>query len=160
RIIINNNISLRIVSVADGDHLTLSGSAGTLTGATFSVANYPAFCNGQCFYDITTSMDPADATGNTVFVGGNPERFTPNLDPLCPPSGSFTSGAHSLWKTTDGGASWRGVSQGDGVSGGVHTDDHALVFDSAGGVLNGNDGGIWRSTDAGGSWTSMNTNIA
>ncbi len=65
-----------------------------------------------------------------------------------------------MWRTDDGGASWRSISQGDGAGGNLHTDDHVIVVDPSGVVYDGNDGGAWRSDDHGASWTSLNTNIA
>lgn len=58
-----------------------------------------------------------------------------------------------LCRTTDGGETWEDV-QGD-----QHADHHALVFDKAGRLLSGNDGGVYRSADLGGSWTAINNGL-
>ncbi len=154
RIIFNNNVSRTVSSVTDANTLVFSGAALALAGATWSVANYPLFCDGQCFYDMTVGVDPTSAGGGTVYVGGNPHTF--NADT------SGVPGSHYLWRSTDGGGTWRAISQGDST-GGIHTDDHALTFDSSvtpARLYNGNDGGIWRTDNQGVSWTNMNTNIA
>ena len=121
--------------------------------ATWStVASVPAYCSGQCFYDMTVAVDPRDPTGNRVFIGGNPHAFAADL--------SGVPGGHTNWRSDDGGLHWRAISQGNGTSDSVHTDDHAYAFGADGSVYDGNDGGIWRSPDLGASWTSMNTDLA
>jgi hypothetical protein len=153
RFIVNNSISLTVSAVVDGDTLRLTSRfpGATSSSATWSTANYPSYCDNACFYDMTVAVDPNDATGQRVFVGGNPHRYIPNL--------AGVGGSHFNWRTDDGGHSWSSISQGNGITGGVHSDDHALAFDAQGTVYDGNDGGIWRSDDHGASWTSMNTNL-
>lgn len=153
RIVLADRISRIVAMVTDGDNLELNSSVGeTLTGETWSVGRYPRFCDGQCFYDIMVGCDPADA--DTVYVGGNPHAFANDLSGL--------GGSRDAWRSDDGGDTWRGISQGDGISGGLHTDVHSIAFDtsvSPSRVYIGTDGGIWRSEDQGASWTTMNTNI-
>ena len=168
RIIVGGQFSRTVSTVAgDGNSLTFRTTEGTLSASTlsavsWSVGTYPNYCDGQCFYDMTVGVDPQNA--NIVYVGGNPQRFNDDkasLGASCTTSSACP--AHSVWRTDDGGLTWRGVSQGDGVAGGLHVDDHAIVFDpsvSPSRVYDGNDGGIWRSDDKGSSWASMNTNIA
>jgi photosystem II stability/assembly factor-like uncharacterized protein len=121
--------------------------------ATWSnVASVPAYCSGQCFYDMTIAVDPRDPMGNRVFIGGNPHLFAADL--------SGIPGRHTNWRSDDGGLHWRAISQGNGTSDSLHTDDHAYAFGADGAVYDGNDGGIWRSPDLGASWTSMNTDLA
>ncbi|MFN2634812.1 MAG: FG-GAP-like repeat-containing protein [Thermoanaerobaculia bacterium] len=164
RIIINNQFSRTVASVTDANTLTVRSSEAafnvTNAAVSFSVSAYPNFCDGQCFYDMTVSVDPTDATAATVYVGGNPNGFNQDLSP-CP----FGAGncAHTLWRSDNGGSTWRSISQGDGVSGGLHPDDHDIYLDASttpARVYDGNDGGIWRSENKGASWTPMNTNIA
>lgn len=159
-------ISRTIQTVLDENHLlltTTSGIGGVVTAA-YSIGNYPTYCDGQCFYDMTIAVDPADATGGRIYVGGNPRNYSPNLAPNLSelPCDVFAQGCprHSNWRSDDGGVSWASISQGDGASGSLHTDDHAYAFGADGSVYDGNDGGIWRSDDRGVSWTSMNTDIA
>jgi len=153
RIILSNFASARIASVTDSTHLILSGLSGS--GAfTWSTGSYPAYCSGQCFYDMTIGVDPTDGAAATVYVGGNPHAFA-NSGPL--------GSSHYVWLSTDGGAIWTPISQGNATTGGLHTDDHEIAFDTSttpARVYDGNDGGIWRSDDQGASWVTMNTNIA
>jgi hypothetical protein len=153
RFIVNNQLSLTVAAVASATSLSLNvNSPATLTGATFSTGTYPTYCDGQCFYDMTLLIDPSDSSANRVYVGGNPHGFAADL--------SGVPGGHTNWRSDDGGITWTSVSQGNGVTGGVHTDDHAETADAQGVLYDGNDGGIWRSDDHGASWTTMNTNIA
>ena len=160
--------SLTVFTVFDGDTLVLTqefpGIGGAPTAMPYSVGNYPNYCDGQCWYDMTVAVDPTDPIGGIVYVGGNPNSFSPNAarnlsEPVCDAAAQFCP-SHYNWRSDDGGHTWSSISQGDGVKGGLHTDDHAIAFDAAGAVYDGNDGGIWRSRDRGTSWTSMNTNLA
>jgi hypothetical protein len=157
RFIINNTFSRTVASVTDANNMLIDGGAipAPIPAGTWSVGAFPNYCDNQCFYNMTLAVDPQDPLGNTVYVGGNPRNF--NADT------SGVPGAHSVWRTLDGGSTWGSVSQGDGVKGGVHTDDHDLAFDTSvvpSRVYDGNDGGIWRSEDQGASWQHMNTNLA
>lgn len=159
-------LSRTVFRVLDADHLLLASTTGFAapTTAQYSVGNYPAYCNGQCFYDMTIAVDPADAAGGRIYVGGNPHNFSPNAAPNLSetPCDSFSTScpSHSNWRSDDGGHTWASISQGDGASGSLHTDDHAYAFGPDGSVYDGNDGGIWRSANRGVSWTTMNTNLA
>lgn len=162
--------SRTIFRVVDDRHLflTTASLAGTVAGAgQYSVGNYPTYCDGQCFYDMTVSIDPSDPSGQRIYVGGNPRNFSPNFAPnlteapcdvFNPPQGGCAR--HYNWRSDDGGLRWSSISQGDGAGPSLHTDDHAIAFGADGSLYDGNDGGIWRSTDHGLSWTTMNTNIA
>lgn len=156
RVIFDNSISRTVAAVADADTITLDSAVSVeLTAATWSVGSYPTFCNGQCFYNVSLACDPTDATGNTVYVGGNPNSLVNNTSPA--------GGNRSVWRSTDGGSLWASISEGDGITGGTHTDNHALVMDPSttpARLYSGNDGGIWRSEDQGASWVTMNTNLA
>jgi photosystem II stability/assembly factor-like uncharacterized protein len=63
------------------------------------------------------------------------------------------TGGVSLWKSTNGGSAWTDVGQG------IHVDHHALAWDAAGRLLDGNDGGIFRSDNLGVSWTPLNDGL-
>jgi hypothetical protein len=156
RIVLDNVYSRRVTQVINADTLKLDATTvGVTKQMTWSVGSYPRYCEGQCFYDMTIGVDPADPTANTVYVGGNPRTF--NADT------SGVPGAHYVWRTADGGSTWRAISQGNSFAGGLHTDDHAIAFDtsvSPSRVYDGNDGGIWSSDDQGASWKNLNTNIA
>jgi hypothetical protein len=155
-------LSRSILRVIDGDHLLLTTTTGfgAPTTAQYSTASYPSYCDGQCFYDMTIAVDPMAA--NRIYVGGNPQVFFPNHAPNLDETTCTTShrcGAHSNWRSDDGGLTWSSISQGDGSGGSLHTDDHAYAFGPDGSVYDGNDGGVWRSSDQGFSWTTLNTNI-
>jgi hypothetical protein len=153
RFVVNNLFSLTVRSVISGNNLQLTSAFPGATSASvkWSVGSYPTFCDGQCFYDMTVAADPTDDTGNRVFIGGNPHSFAADL--------SGVPGGHTNWRSDDGGLHWRAISQGNGTSDSLHTDDHAYAFGADGAVYDGNDGGIWRSPDLGASWTSMNTDL-
>ena len=157
RFVVNDQFSMTVRYVVSANQLRLTATYPGPTGAAaWSVGNYPNYCDGQCFYDMTVAVDPTDPSGNRLFVGGNPHTFSQDLGVPAVPATS----AHSNWRSDDGGSSWRSTSQGDGTSDPLHTDDHACAFDSDGVVYDGNDGGIWRSDDHGSNWTSLNTNLA
>ena len=155
RFVVNNQFSMTVRYVLSADQLRLTATypGPTQPAASWSTGNYPNYCDGQCFYDMTVAVDPTDPSGNRVFVGGNPHKYTE--DQGIPPTS-----AHYNWRADDGGTTWRSISQGGGVSDPLHTDDHAVAFDAEGVVYDGNDGGIWRSVDHGNTWTSLNTNLA
>jgi Calx-beta domain-containing protein len=107
--------------------------SGQLTGGG-------GFCSGQCFYDMPVAVDPNDV--NLVYIGGQ-------VSSTC---GGVTR------KATDGGNGAVGNSFA-GDSSGLHADNHALVFDGAGNIYCGNDGGIWKrsaTAAAGSAWTNLN----
>ena len=114
--------------------------SGQLTGGG-------GFCSGQCLYDMPIAVDPNDA--NLVYIGGQT---------------SSTCGG-IVRKATDGGnfvpvPPNPPMNSFSNDSSGLHADDHALVFDGAGNIYCGNDGGIWkRSATAatGTAWTNLNT---
>ncbi len=65
------------------------------------------------------------------------------IDPMNPDI--VYAGGHCLIARSTLGGTWFPVAPGS--SRGPHRDHHALVFDAAGKLLNGNDGGIWRLFD-------------
>ncbi|MDB5756018.1 MAG: hypothetical protein JWR56_2446 [Massilia sp.] len=93
---------------------------------------------GQGFYNHMVVVDPSDASRNTVYLGGQ-----------------LNTG-----KTTDGGQSWRLLSNwlGQFGLGYVHADHHTATVSLAGGkkrVMFGTDGGLFVSNDEGASWNDQ-----
>ncbi|MEO7323459.1 MAG: hypothetical protein ABIW82_01375 [Dokdonella sp.] len=92
---------------------------------------------GQGWYDQLIMVSPTDP--QTVYFGGS----------------------LLFAKTTDGGATFSQISSwlGSGLPY-LHADFHCGVFDAAGHLYVGNDGGIFRSTDGGQTWdSSLNVGI-
>jgi hypothetical protein len=109
-------------------------------GATWSaqLAGGQGFCAGQCFYDMPIAVDPNDA--NVLFVGGQ-VNITVNGTPCGRLVGKSTDGANTSFAA-------------DSTS--LHADDHVLVFDGAGNIFTGNDGGVWKKATASTTWTNLN----
>lgn len=63
------------------------------------------------------------------------------------------AGGLEIHRSTDGGANVTNVGRN------IHVDLHALVFDAAGRLLAGNDGGVFRSENQGGAWTNLNNGL-
>jgi hypothetical protein len=132
-----SNANLLYAAIAD-----VNSSSNTLLGVYRSadggstwtqLAAIPDFCANQCWYSMVIGVDPADATGNTVFFGGG---------------GYGSPAGTTLLRTTDGGQTYGDVTAaGDGTV--LHIDQHAIAFASNGGkIFLGNDGGIWSSASA------------
>jgi hypothetical protein len=114
-------------------------------GATWTQLNgISDFCTPQCSYDLVVGVDPADATGNTVFFGG---------------AGTATPAGTTLLRSTDGGQTFADISKvGDGTV--LHANQHAIVFTATGGkIYVGNDGGVWSSTNAANPATIAGTQV-
>jgi photosystem II stability/assembly factor-like uncharacterized protein len=93
---------------------------------------------GQGFYNHMIVVDPSDPSRNTVYLGGQ-----------------LNTG-----KTTDGGQTWRLLTNWLGQFGlpYAHADHHTAVVSTAGGkkrVMIGTDGGLFVSSDEGSSWTDQ-----
>lgn len=127
----------------------------------------PNYIGSQGFYNDTVVVDPVNP--NILFAGGQV-----NYAAFNDPNGPYGK-LIGIVGSRDGGATWTDYSVGVGGSG-PHTDHHALAFDAAGRLLNGNDGGVWRlenaltnpnptiATDANGAgsniqWTDVNGNL-
>ena len=93
---------------------------------------------GQAFYNHMIVVDPADPARNTVYLGGQ-----------------LNTG-----KTTDGGKSWRLLTNWLSQFGlaYAHADHHTATISLAGGkkrIFYGTDGGLFASYDEGASWTDQ-----
>ncbi|HEV2290151.1 MAG TPA: hypothetical protein VGR81_14505 [Candidatus Acidoferrales bacterium] len=125
-------------------------------GNTFAVVNTgtaPIFCNAQCFYDMTVSIDPSNA--NIILLGGGPAALGKNSN-----GGNNSvqcgqvpanSGVSDVLISTDGGTTWNDASCDNSSGAFIHVDTHAFAFDPNGAVYVGNDGGVWGSPSGGGS---------
>jgi photosystem II stability/assembly factor-like uncharacterized protein len=94
--------------------------------------------SGQGRYDLCISVSPVDA--NLLFIGGI-----------------------NLWESTDGGLSWKAVSNWyNNTKYVVHCDQHALAFQTPNTLFAGNDGGLYRSALSGsilGQWEDKTKGI-
>ncbi|HYV24698.1 MAG TPA: hypothetical protein VE969_05625 [Pyrinomonadaceae bacterium] len=108
------------------------------------------FCSGQCFYDMPIAVDPNNA--DLVYIGGQAastcggvvRKATDGGNIVPAPSPSPTPIPNSFVQDSTG----------------LHADNHALVFDGAGNIYCGNDGGIWKrsaTAAAGTAWTNLNS---
>ncbi|MDA8335297.1 MAG: Ig-like domain-containing protein, partial [Peptococcaceae bacterium] len=100
---------------------------------------YGSGSGDQSWYDNTVAVDPANPS--IIFAGGI-----------------------GVAMTTNDGGSWSCVNRpvtGNPMA--FHPDQHAMLFDSTGGLYVGNDGGIWEITAAGTSsqaLVDLNTNLS
>jgi hypothetical protein len=125
-------------------------------GNTWAVTNAPDFCHAQCWDSPVIRVDPADATGNTVFAGGSDAVDS---------HGSLLT----LIRSTDGGNTWSSLAATNNQGTVLHPGHHAIAFIANGGVMYvGNDGGMWSSADAGNpatasgnqTWTDLNAGLS
>jgi hypothetical protein len=133
-------------AIADGTTLSsgLLGFFQSTNGGTSWTqrASTPSFCGpSQCFYDMAVGVHPTNSS--FVVVGGS----------------AFTNNSTTLFKSTDGGATWSdSTTTNDFTIGSTsvrpHVDTHALAFTppiAANGNLPklyvGNDGGVWETDD-------------
>jgi hypothetical protein len=97
---------------------------------------------GQGWYDNTVAVDPSNA--NIVYAGG-----------------SSNGGSPDFIQSIDGGVTWTNIQTGaNGAR--IHSDDHAIVFDASGRLVDGNDGGVWRlatATPGHIQWTDLNATL-
>jgi uncharacterized protein (TIGR03437 family) len=114
-------------------------------GSTWTKLTSPQ-SGSQVNYNIAIAVDPTDA--NVIYYGTGANN---------------ANNGGTVFRSNDGGQSWRDLSQGDG-SDGLHADTHAIVVSPANRNLlfTGNDGGIWRTNNATSNtvtWKSLNPNL-
>lgn len=146
------NPNVLYVSIANGYS---GGTFGSLrgfyrsadAGATWTLlSRTPNFLGTQGWYDNVVAVDPLDPTGNTLYAAGVL---------------NYNTNSNAIIESTNGGASWFDLTTGANGNG-PHTDHHALAFDAAGRLLDGNDGGIWRldaKTQGSVKWTDLNNTL-
>jgi hypothetical protein len=141
-----NGIAYAIVGAADGvEFAGFYKSANQ--GVTWSKASVPSAMVGattldgssssnfsQSFFDQTIAIDPGDATGATVVLGGV-----------------------GIYRSINGGTSWASLAP----NGGTHSGQHAISFDPASthSFYLGNDGGLYRFDAGSLTWTALNSSI-
>jgi hypothetical protein len=141
------------VSIADPVHqrllkmLKVTDSGTRVTDLTAAIPNADYLSN-QGFYDTALAVQPGNP--DVVFASGD-SSFQIGLATVRVPD---------VIESTDGGETWADVSS-DGRLG-PHTDSHALTFDAAGRLLEGDDGGIFRldhADPASLQWADLNGNL-
>jgi hypothetical protein len=148
-------------SCGEADSSCLLGTfMSTNGGSSFSAVNSGAFCNSQCFYDISVGLDPLNPSD--FFLGGGPNASS---TPAVPSESSVIFSGN-------GGGSFTDVSLDNSTRLPIHVDNHAFAFShpttgpNAGQtiVYIGDDGGVWSSSNVESSpgsqtWTDLNTNL-
>ena len=112
-------------------------AAGGVAWTNLNAPNYIAA--GQGWYDNVVAVSPVDPK---FIYGAGMEDY--NVETI--------GKNNAIVGTTDGGTTWFDMTVGQYLAG-PHTDHHALAWDAAGRLLDGNDGGVWRLENA-----SLNTN--
>ncbi len=139
--IARSNPQVLYACLCDSNYYTHSIQKTTDGGASWSAATTPfdpAFdsthLGGQGWYNNVIAVDPTNP--NVVYTGGI-----------------------NVFRSSDAGASWARIS--DGYGGGIHVDQHAIVFDPSNPsiIYFGNDGGVYRSTNGGASFASLNSGL-
>ncbi|MBI2841261.1 MAG: hypothetical protein HYX75_23325 [Acidobacteria bacterium] len=94
-------------------------------------------CDGQCWYNMFLAVDPAN--------------------PLV-----IYRGTILLYKSNDGGRTWKNLTRQWGLSQKVHQDMHALLLDPQNPqtIYVGSDGGIWKTSDVGSHFRNLNSNLS
>ncbi len=173
--------ALAIVPTASTTTTTLYESIGSLNSAgggsyvaldksTNGGSTWTAFTN--CTTASSTSCVPYFTGDDYSYLGlnddtGGDQSWYDNVVAVDPQNPNIIIAAGiTMIESTDGGLNWTNLN-GGGFSQGAplfHPDFHALVFDSAGNLYFGNDGGAWEMTAANvatatPSYTNLNTNL-
>lgn len=120
----------------------------TDNGETWAATTRPQL-GGQSEYNLALKVDPTNA--NVVYYGT---------------SANPANSGGTFWRSLNGGQAWTDLSQGDGQTGGLHADTHAIAVSAANSniVFTGNDGGVWRTSNATADnpaiWTNLNAGLS
>ncbi|HEV2490645.1 MAG TPA: IPT/TIG domain-containing protein [Candidatus Acidoferrales bacterium] len=160
----NTTIVVAIADASTGASNLLGTFISTNGGTTFSqltAGNSNAFCNQQCFYDISVGIDPLNP--NAIFLGGGPNAGGPT---------SPFAGLSSVIFSSNGGTTFADVSLDNTSQLVVHVDNHAFAFAHPTSGPNigqsivyvGDDGGVWSSSNVESvpgsqSWANLNNDL-
>ena len=149
----------------------ISTNGGTSFTSLYPSGNTPAFCNAQCFYDMTIGIDPSNPS--IILLGGGPaaagDDGAGNVNNA--QCGSFpadSNGYSDVIVSTTGGASWNDATCDNSTGNFIHVDTHAFAFDPNGTVYVGDDGGVWSSPsgsasvlkgNGGQTWNDLNATL-
>jgi hypothetical protein len=158
----NTTIVVAIADLASSSSNLLGTFISTNGGTSFAQMNSGAFCNAQCFYDISIGIDPANP--NFIFLGGGANTSG---------TGNSLSGVSSVIFSSNGGTSFTDVSLDNSSGFPVHVDNHAFAFAHPTSGANsgktivyvGDDGGVWSSSNVESNpgsqdWSDLNTNLS
>ncbi len=123
----------------------------TNSGARWSTAT----CGTAGVMNQTITLDGSTAGPGPIF---SQSIYDQNLEIAPGDHNVAYFGGVGIYRTTDSGATWTFL----GAPGGVHSDQHAIVFDptDSSKVYVGNDGGIFLlNSGAGDTWTSLNETL-
>jgi hypothetical protein len=148
------------VTRTDQDNFTLDGSAatGNWTGGGTWQKVFGVGVGNQADIHMAIAADPTNP--NLVYISGDRQDTFPF-------AGSIMRGdrtAPRSFGSTPTSPQWTPIVFA-GAAGGTapHADSRALVFDAAGNLLEGDDGGIYKRTNpqtSTGGWTSINGNLS
>jgi hypothetical protein len=109
--------------------LRSDNAGGTWNNLT---AGTPNFMGGQGWYDQWLAVSPTNSA--VVFAAGVV---------------NYNFNTNGVIESTNSGVNWSSIAGGTGaVASEPHTDHHAVAFDAAGKLLDGNDGGLWKLNNA------------
>lgn len=116
---------------------------------------------GASWDQLLTSADqfcPSETSTLNYLGGSGDYQNILGVDPVNP-NNVYAAGLCLIRSTSGGDAgTWEAIAPG--TTDGPHRDHHAMVFDAAGNLLDGNDGGIWRLDDpVGVVWSNLNGNL-
>ena len=114
------------------------------------------FCR-DCYYGAGVYRSP---DGGATWTRVNPERFLSastsvvRFDPRNQGT-LFIGRSSALWKSSDGGQSWRTTLQGVVTDFLLHAIDSSIAYAAIGDAFGSPENGVYRSTDGGETWTRL-----
>ncbi len=143
-----NELFVSIAKPKNGHIYKLLESTNGGTSFNDLTSNLPNnYLGDQGWYDTTLAIDPQHP--KYIYVGGAMANQGPTF-------------SGSPLESFDGGNTWTDLAT-DSNGNGPHSDDHAVVFDIQGNLIDGDDGGVFRLNNPTNSstqyWTDLNTNL-